>query len=41
MRSRSLNVRWFGVYVSRHERIVGGPLVWTLIVRIGRKKVIV
>jgi hypothetical protein len=36
-----LETRWFGVTATRHPRAPGrGPRVWTLLLRVGRKRVI-
>jgi hypothetical protein len=32
-----IETRWFGLTVMKHPRAESGPLVWTLLVRIGRK----
>lgn len=38
MRERRLNLPLFGVSVLRHPRAQGGPRVWTVLLRVGRKK---
>ena len=38
MREKRFETRWAGVSVLRHPRIEGGPRVWTVLLRVGRKK---
>jgi hypothetical protein len=36
--ARALETRWFGLSLLRHPRVDGGPLVWTILLRLGSKK---
>lgn len=38
MNEWSVNTRWLGFTGLRHNRVLGGPRVWTIFLRVGRKK---
>jgi hypothetical protein len=40
MKPHAIETRWFGVSLTPHPRVEGGPRVWTILVRVGHKRVL-
>jgi hypothetical protein len=38
--THAIETRWFGLTLTRHPRVEGGPRVWSILVRVGPKRVI-